>query len=85
MALALRGAAKPGRSALSVVPAQRRVGIELVDMETKLAHLVSRDELVAGHQRGDYVGFCGTRFVAASLVEPGHGPCQPCQQRAATP
>src|SRR5262249_23472070 len=54
----------------------------LVGGVTKLAHLVTPDEMVAGHQRGDYVGFCGDRFQAASLVEPGRGPCQPCQQRA---
>ena len=64
------------------VPAQRRAGIELVDALTKLTHLVSPDEMVAGHRRGDYQGFCGDRFQAACLVEPGRGQCQPCQQRA---
>jgi hypothetical protein len=58
------------------------VGIDLVDVETKLAHKVSPDELLAGRTRGDYQGFCGTRFMAASMVEPGRGQCQPCQQRA---
>jgi hypothetical protein len=65
-----------------VVSVQRRADIELVDVATKLAHKVTPDEMAAGHQRGDYVAFCGARFVAASLVEPGRGPCQPCQQRA---
>jgi hypothetical protein len=65
-------------SAQAVIPAQRRVGIDVVDAQTKVAHLVSPDELVAGHQRGDYVAFCGARFLAASLVEPGRGQCMEC-------
>jgi hypothetical protein len=50
----------------------------VVDALTKLAHLVSPDELVTGHQRGDFVAFCGARFMAASLVEPGRGRCPGC-------
>jgi hypothetical protein len=53
-----------------------------VDVVTKLAHKVSPDEMVTGHQRGDYLGFCGERFRAACLVEPGRGPCQLCRERA---
>ena len=67
-------------SAPAVIPAQRLQGIELVCAQTKLTHLVSRDELVTGHQRGDYVALCGARFVAASLVEPGRGWCGECAQ-----
>ena len=39
-------------SAPAVVPAPRRPGIEVVDALTKLAHRVSPEELVTGHQRG---------------------------------
>ena len=70
-------------SAPSVVPVERQRGIELVDVVSKLAHRVSVDELVSGHQRGDYVAFCGARFFPASLVEPGRGRCQPCCKQAA--
>jgi hypothetical protein len=69
-------------SAPALVSVQRRAGIELVDTLTKLAHLVSPDEMVTGHQRGDYQAFCGDRFVAACLVEPGRGPCQRCREQA---
>jgi hypothetical protein len=65
-------------SAPVVVPPQRLPGVELVDVLTKLVHQVSADELVAGHQRGEYVALCGARFLAASLVEPGRGRCAGC-------
>jgi hypothetical protein len=61
---------------------RRRPGIEVVDAATLLTHLVSPEEMTAGHQRGDFVAFCGDRFQAACMVEPGVGPCQRCQQRA---
>jgi hypothetical protein len=65
-----------------VVPPRRIQGIDLVDVVTKLAHKVTPDELLAGRVRGDYLGFCGARFQAASMVDPGRRWCQPCQQRA---
>ena len=65
-------------SAPAVIPAQRSPGIWVVCTQTKLTHLVSTDELVTGHQRGNYVALCGARFVAASLVEPGRGWCGEC-------
>lgn len=65
-------------SARAVVPLQRRAGIEVVDALTKLAHQVSPDELLAGRQCGDYEAFCGARFRAASMVEPGRGRCAGC-------
>jgi hypothetical protein len=80
-----RHRADPGRSrrrrssVSSVVP--RSPGIDLVDVVTKLAHKVSPEELLAGRVRGDYQGFCGERFRAASMVDPGRGQCQPCQRR----
>jgi hypothetical protein len=65
-------------SAPAVVPAPRRPGIEVVCATTKLMHRVSPDELVTGHQRGDFVALCGARFAAAALVEPGRGRCGGC-------
>lgn len=65
-------------SAPAVVPAQRLPGIDVVDASTKVAHLVSPDELVTGRARGNYQGFCGARFRAASLVEPGRDRCPGC-------
>ena len=65
-------------AARTVVPVHRLRGIEVVDVVTKVTHRVSADELVAGHQRGDFVAFCGARFQAASLVEPGRGRCPGC-------
>jgi hypothetical protein len=58
--------------------AQRIPGIDVVDALTKLAHRVSPDELVAGHRRDEYQGFCGARFLAASMAEPGQGRCAGC-------
>jgi hypothetical protein len=69
-------------STQAVVPVQRISGIEVIDTETRLAHQVSPDELVAGLQRGEYQGFCGARFRAASMVEPGRGQCRPCREQA---
>jgi hypothetical protein len=60
-------------SARAVVPVPRPPGIEVVDAETGMAHQVSAEELRAGRARGDYQGFCGARFLAASMVEPGRG------------
>ncbi|HEX6402142.1 MAG TPA: hypothetical protein VF003_03100 [Pseudonocardiaceae bacterium] len=65
-------------SAPAAISAPRLLGIEVVDALTKLAHRVSPDELVTGHQRGDLVAFCGARFLAASLVEPRRGCCAGC-------
>jgi hypothetical protein len=62
----------------AVIPVPRLPWIDLVDARTKLAHLVSPDELAAGHQRGNYQARCGARFRAASLVEPGRGRCRGC-------
>jgi hypothetical protein len=67
-------------SAPAVAPVQRLPGVEVVYTETKLAHQVSPDELVAGHQRGEFVAVCGARFLPASLVESGRGRCRECAQ-----
>lgn len=65
-------------SASAVVPVQCQPGIELVDALTKVTHQVSAEELLAGRQRGNYEARCGVRFLAASMVEPGHGRCPGC-------
>lgn len=58
-------------SARAVVPARRLPSIEVADAVTKMANQVSTDELMTGHQRGDFVAFCGARFQAASQVVAG--------------
>jgi hypothetical protein len=59
-------------------PAPRRPGIELVDARTRLVHRVSPDALLDGRAHGDYEAFCGARFLAASLTDPGRGRCREC-------
>jgi hypothetical protein len=53
-------------------------------VETGMAHQVSVEELRVGRARGNYQGFCGTRFRAASMLDPGRGQCQPCREQAAS-
>lgn len=65
-------------STSAVVPVPWQPGIELVDALTKAVHLVSAEELLVGRQRGNYQARCGVRFLAASMVEPGHGRCPGC-------
>ncbi|HET9254841.1 MAG TPA: hypothetical protein VFO16_06515 [Pseudonocardiaceae bacterium] len=60
------------------VPERRLPGIEVVDAVTKLAHQVSPEKLAAGRAEGSYQGFCGAYFPAASMAEPGQGPCEEC-------
>jgi len=66
------------RAPNGAIPTPRRVGIELVDARTRLAHQVSPEELRAGRARGNYQARCGTRLLAASLIEPACGQCQEC-------
>jgi hypothetical protein len=60
------------------VPAPRRPGIELVDARTRVVHRVGPDGLLDGRVRGDYEAFCGARFLAASLTDPGGVRCWEC-------
>lgn len=60
------------------IPVPRRVGVELVDARTRVAHQVSPEELRAGRARGDYQTRCGARLLAASLTDPGRGQCPEC-------
>lgn len=57
---------------------QRRPGIEVVDAKTGMAHQVSAEQLRIGRARGYYEALCGVRFLVASMVEPGRGPCSGC-------
>ena len=66
------------RPSKTPIPAPRRVGIELVDARTRVAHQVSAEELQVGRARGDYQARCGARFLVASLTDPGCGQCPGC-------
>jgi hypothetical protein len=66
----------------AVVRAQRLLSIELVDALTGMVHRVSPDELLVGRARGAYQSLCGARFLAASMVDPGRGPCRRCREQA---
>ncbi|MGH3973051.1 MAG: hypothetical protein ACRDS9_06975 [Pseudonocardiaceae bacterium] len=60
------------------VPGPRRAGIEVVDVRSWVADRVNPDELLDGRQRGNYLAFCGVRFLAASMVDRGRGRCVEC-------
>jgi hypothetical protein len=60
------------------VTAPRPLGIELVDVHTRVAHRVNPEELLAGRARGDYEALCGARLLAASLTDPGRSRCPQC-------
>jgi hypothetical protein len=62
-------------SVRAVVLTQRRVGIDVVNTLTKVAHLVAQMSWWPVTSVGEYVAFCGARFLAASVVEPGLGRC----------
>jgi len=66
------------RAHAQTILAQRRPGIELVDVHTRMAHRVSPDELLAGRRSGDYQALCGMRVLGASLTDPGRGRCTEC-------
>ena len=62
----------------TAIPTRPRVGIELVDARTRVAHQVSPEELREGRTRGDYRARCGIQLLAASLTDPGCGQCPSC-------
>ena len=66
------------RSATTAIPVPRQRSIEMVDGQTKVAHQVSPDALLAGRQRGEYEARCGARLLAASMTDPGRGHCRKC-------
>ena len=65
-------------SAHARISEPRQPGTELVDALSRVAHQVSPEELLAGRQSGSYRAFCGAKFLVASMVDPGHGPCPRC-------
>jgi hypothetical protein len=62
------------------IPAQHRIGIEVVDAGTHIAHRVASDELLAGRLAGNYRALCGIRLISASLTDPGCSQCAECAQ-----
>lgn len=59
-------------------PPAPRVGIELVDGRTRVAHRVTTDELMAAASAGSCIALCGMRVFVASLTDPGRRRCQTC-------
>jgi hypothetical protein len=68
------------RSRRATTPAARtrRVGIELVDGRTRVAHRVTTDELLAASSAGSCIALCGMRVFVASLTDPGRRRCSAC-------
>jgi len=64
----------------TTIPVQRRIGIEVVDAGTRIAHRVASDELLAGRLAGNYEALCGARLLSASLTDSGRGRCPDCAQ-----
>jgi hypothetical protein len=71
------------RRSPEVIPAPRRVGIELVDARSRLTHWVSPDTVIGGYGTGACRALCGSLVLAASLTEPGCGWCRYCRALAA--
>lgn len=49
-----------------------------MDAQTRVAHRVSPDGLLASRQHGDYRALCGALLIATSLTDPGHRQCSEC-------
>jgi len=64
-------------------PAQPgRRPVELVDVRTKQAHLLTLTAYEAGFDpHGAYVALCGAEVLPACLAEPGRSYCEPCRSR----
>lgn len=63
----------------------RRRPIELVDVRTKQAHLLTQDAYAAGvDPKVGYVALCGADILPACLAEPGEGYCRQCQSSIPT-
>lgn len=56
----------------------QRIGIELVDGRTQVAHRVSTDELMVAASSGTCIALCGMRVFVASLTDPGRSRCRAC-------
>jgi hypothetical protein len=64
-------------------PAQPgRRPVELVDVRTKQAHLLTLTAYEAGFDPDvAYVALCGAEVLPACLAEPGRSYCRPCRSR----
>jgi hypothetical protein len=67
-----------GAAHAQTIPAQRRIGIEVVDAQTRITHRVASDELLAGRIAGTYEALCGAQLLSASLTDPGRARCAEC-------
>jgi hypothetical protein len=56
----------------------RRVGIDLVDGRTRVAHRVTTEELMVASTAGTCVALCGMQVFVASLTDPGRSRCRVC-------
>jgi hypothetical protein len=61
-----------------VVRVPRKPGIGMVDSRTRMEHLVSFEELLAGRRHGSYEALCGAELLAAGLTDPGRRRCLEC-------
>lgn len=52
----------------------------MVDARTRLEHLVTDESAFEHRHSGRYLALCGAQVLAASLVDPGRGRCQVCEQ-----
>ncbi|MGH3569336.1 MAG: hypothetical protein ACRDRH_25595 [Pseudonocardia sp.] len=72
-----------GRRTRDVIPERRTV--EMVDITTLQAHLLSDDAVTPGRHGGHYTALCGTDVTPAAMVEPGRGYCRSCSSSATIP
>lgn len=72
----------PGRHSLKTRRAERtarRRTVEVVDVRTFTAHVLTQDALAAGRlPKGRYIALCGREVLPAGLTEPGNGRCSSC-------
>jgi hypothetical protein len=61
-----------------LIPAPRRVGVELVDARTQLRHRISHEAMLNG-RNGVYRALCGAWVLAASFTARGRGQCRWCR------
>jgi hypothetical protein len=53
--------------------------IQLIDLRTRVTHLMTPDAAIAGHgPRGHYLALCGAELIPTAMIEPGCGYCLPC-------
>lgn len=62
------------------IPEQRRCAVGITDARTHIEHLVTAESVAAHRHAGHYPALCGTRVLAASLIDPGRGWCRQCRR-----